>query len=271
MPRTNRSIRLLALVFVVIVLLPYLPPVSVAAMPPAPTTAAPDTQAQVTPPLPTRTGLPGELAASTTSVSDSSTSSDSPDVCPALTNAHRLFLPLLARARENLSLNVTISATTASTTTVTAGRPDLTLTVEVRDANGAVATNYRGQIQLTASTPTTGLPRQYTFTAEDRGRHVFTDWGFDVDGQQNITVSVGGVSVTTRRIEVVAPQQAFPVPPTIQAPPPLPYGWFPPFVATGSGGANSWQYDLPNYDVPASAGVAAIVTGVTQKVAGRGA
>jgi uncharacterized repeat protein (TIGR01451 family) len=71
------------------------------------------------------------------------------------------------------------SAGTASTVTVTG-----------RDAAGAVATDYVGTVRFTSTDPAASLPAVYTFTAAERGVHVFT-FGVTLrtPGSQTVTVS----------------------------------------------------------------------------------
>ncbi|NKQ37073.1 MAG: DNRLRE domain-containing protein, partial [Chloroflexi bacterium] len=88
-----------------------------------------------------------------------------------------------------VSLNAIISPTTAF-----AGEPVLQLIVEARDANGNLAAGYRGRIELVESASST-LPDvrgfynepDYTFTAADAGRAVFT-FAFLSGGVHNVYV-----------------------------------------------------------------------------------
>jgi hypothetical protein len=62
-------------------------------------------------------------------------------------------------------------------TGLVSGKPGGTkqsITVTAKDATGATATTYRGSVRFSSSDVHAGLPRDYTFTAADNGRHTFT-------------------------------------------------------------------------------------------------
>ncbi len=71
---------------------------------------------------------------------------------------------------------------------VTAGA-SFSLTVTVVDAYGNVVTGYRGTLAFSSSDATANLPKNYKFTAADRGAHTFTKLVLKKKGQQTITVT----------------------------------------------------------------------------------
>jgi hypothetical protein len=71
---------------------------------------------------------------------------------------------------------------------VIAGAPfSLTLTVE--DAYGNVVTNYAGTIHFSSTDRMATLPKNYTFTAADKGVHTFTGLVLRTRGFQKITIT----------------------------------------------------------------------------------
>src|SRR5262249_49959089 len=81
---------------------------------------------------------------------------------------------------------VTSISVTGFPSPVTTGVPG-TFTVRILDANGFVATRYRGTVHLTSSDGVAGLPANYTFTAADSGVKTFTAT-LNTTGTQSITV-----------------------------------------------------------------------------------
>jgi hypothetical protein len=71
---------------------------------------------------------------------------------------------------------------------VTAG-VHFSLTVKVEDAYGNVVTGYTGTIHLSSSDTTATLPKNYTFTAADKGVHTFTSLVLKKKGYQKITIT----------------------------------------------------------------------------------
>jgi hypothetical protein len=63
----------------------------------------------------------------------------------------------------------------------------LTLTVE--DAYGNIVTGYTGTVHFTSSDKTAKLPANYTFTAADKGVHLFTGLILRKKGKQTITIT----------------------------------------------------------------------------------
>jgi fibronectin type 3 domain-containing protein len=73
--------------------------------------------------------------------------------------------------------------------TVTAGAP-FTVTVTAFDAYGNKANGYRGTVHFTSTDPNAVLPGNYTFTATDSGKHVFTNaFTLTKVGTQTITAT----------------------------------------------------------------------------------
>jgi hypothetical protein len=71
---------------------------------------------------------------------------------------------------------------------VTAGSKfSLTLTVE--DAYGNIITNYTGTVHFSSTDNTATLPKNYTFTAADKGVHSFTGLVLRKKGYEKITIS----------------------------------------------------------------------------------
>ena len=84
-------------------------------------------------------------------------------------------LPVHFRIEQGLILppgNATRLELAAPPSTV-AGTP-ISVTVTARDANGQVATGYRGAVGFTSSDPRADLPAEYVFTEGDGGAHTFT-------------------------------------------------------------------------------------------------
>jgi hypothetical protein len=71
---------------------------------------------------------------------------------------------------------------------VTAGA-QFSLTLTVEDAYGNVVTGYRGTVHFTSTDPRARLPKNYTFTATDRGVHTFTGLVLPAKGKQKITIT----------------------------------------------------------------------------------
>jgi hypothetical protein len=63
------------------------------------------------------------------------------------------------------------------------------LTITVVDAYGNVVTGYTGTIHFKSTDTTATLPRDYTFTAADRGMHTFTGLVLRKKGKQTITIT----------------------------------------------------------------------------------
>jgi ELWxxDGT repeat protein len=63
------------------------------------------------------------------------------------------------------------------------------LAVTVVDAYGNVVTGYRGTLSFRSSDATSSLPKNYTFTAADKGVHTFTGLRLTRKGKQTITVA----------------------------------------------------------------------------------
>jgi hypothetical protein len=71
---------------------------------------------------------------------------------------------------------------------VSAGVP-LSLTLTVKDAYGNVVTGYTGTIHFTSTDNKATLPKNYTFTAADKGMHTFTGLVLRKKGKQTITIT----------------------------------------------------------------------------------
>ncbi|MBA3533590.1 MAG: RHS repeat protein, partial [Ardenticatenales bacterium] len=100
-----------------------------------------------------------------------------------------------------------ILSVVVSPTTIFAGEPSLTVVVEARDSTGNLVPGYRGGIEFTDSGSASGLPdtlfqADYTFMAEDGGRHVWESIAFAQAGEQTITVSDGVRQATSNPITV---------------------------------------------------------------------
>ncbi|NJO81965.1 MAG: hypothetical protein HC828_03690 [Blastochloris sp.] len=90
-------------------------------------------------------------------------------------------------------LGVTLVAT-LSPASVTTDHQVIDLVIEAQDSLGNLVPGYRGAIDMTPSGPTTGLPQNtttadYTFTANDGGRRVFSDFSFTTGGSHSITIT----------------------------------------------------------------------------------
>jgi hypothetical protein len=89
--------------------------------------------------------------------------------------------------------------------TATAGTP-ISLTINVRDFYGNLATSYTGTVHFTSSDSHAALPGDYTFTGGDNGTHTFSVT-LTTPGSQTITAtdSVNSLSATSDGITVTAP------------------------------------------------------------------
>jgi hypothetical protein len=65
---------------------------------------------------------------------------------------------------------------------------DVSVTVTARDANGQVATGYRGTVAFTATDPQADLPANHVFTEGDAGSHTFTGLSFKTAGSVMLRV-----------------------------------------------------------------------------------
>ena len=61
------------------------------------------------------------------------------------------------------------------------------LTLTVQDAYGNVVTGYTGTVHFTSTDTTATLPKNYTFTAADKGVHTFSGLVLRKRGTQKIT------------------------------------------------------------------------------------
>ena len=71
---------------------------------------------------------------------------------------------------------------------ITAG-VSFSLTLTVEDAYGNVVTNYAGTIHFSSTDRMATLPKNYTFTAADKGVHTFTGLVLRTRGFQKITIT----------------------------------------------------------------------------------
>jgi hypothetical protein len=71
---------------------------------------------------------------------------------------------------------------------VSAGVP-FSLTITVKDAYGNVVTGYTGTTHFTSTDTTATLPKNYTFTAADKGVHTFSGLVLRTKGTQKITLT----------------------------------------------------------------------------------
>ncbi len=76
------------------------------------------------------------------------------------------------------------------------------------DRFGNQAIDYRGTLEFTATDPQADYPRNYSFTAEDSGRHVFSGVRFRTPGFQKISASDGKIQSKSHYCQVAkrAPQ-----------------------------------------------------------------
>jgi hypothetical protein len=73
-------------------------------------------------------------------------------------------------------------------TSVNAGQ-SFSLTVTVEDVYDNVVVSYAGTVHFSSTDTTARLPRNYTFTASDKGVHTFTGLVLHTQGNQKITVT----------------------------------------------------------------------------------
>jgi hypothetical protein len=76
----------------------------------------------------------------------------------------------------------------------------LTLTVE--DVYGNVVTGYTGTVHFSSTDTQATLPRNYTFTAADKGVHTFTGLVLRKKGYQKITITDAHNSALTSSVTV---------------------------------------------------------------------
>jgi hypothetical protein len=104
--------------------------------------------------------------------------------------------------------NIAVTAAAASTLTV-AGFPSTTagvaqsFTVTAKDAFGNVASAYAGTVHFTSSDTKASLPANYSFTAVDAGKHVFSATLFTAPTQSitatdTVTASIQGTQSSIR-------------------------------------------------------------------------
>jgi hypothetical protein len=98
---------------------------------------------------------------------------------------------------SQLAVTTSVNATTAGTA--------FSVTVTAQDANGVTANGYRGTVHFTSTDTRSGvvLPADYTFTAADNGKHVFTSGvklvtagGQAVTATDTVTGTITGTSAT---------------------------------------------------------------------------
>jgi hypothetical protein len=115
------------------------------------------------------------------------------------------------------SANVKVSAAAASIfqiaapASVVAGSP-FSITVTAYDAYGNVAKSYLGAVHFTTTDQGNGvaLPADYTFTAQDQGRHVFAGVVLTTPGSQTLTATdkTNGTIKGNKKVRVNAAQHA---------------------------------------------------------------
>ena len=89
-----------------------------------------------------------------------------------------------------------------SSDSVVAGQP-VALTLEIRDADGALDSTYRGTVHFSAEDFQAVLPEDYPFTAQDAGSHTFEgEILFFTDGTKEITIT-DGILTTVVTVEVI--------------------------------------------------------------------
>jgi hypothetical protein len=66
---------------------------------------------------------------------------------------------------------------------------NFSVTLTVEDAYGNVVTGYTGTVHFTSSDSSATLPKDYTFTATDKGVHTFTGLVLRKKGNQTITIT----------------------------------------------------------------------------------
>ena len=103
---------------------------------------------------------------------------------PQADNSAMVIAPARPTTRSAAASRLVLIAPTS----VQANSP-FSLTVKVVDAYGNIVTGYRGTLSFSASAPTTGLPKKYTFTAADQGVHTFTGLVLKKKGKQSITLT----------------------------------------------------------------------------------
>jgi hypothetical protein len=102
---------------------------------------------------------------------------------------------------------ITVNAAKASKfilsapSSVTAGQT-FSLTVTVEDAYANVVISYAGTVHFSSTDPKAQLPKNYTFTASDKGVHIFTGLVLHTKGNQKITVTDTNNSALTGSVIV---------------------------------------------------------------------
>jgi hypothetical protein len=95
---------------------------------------------------------------------------------------------------------------TASTANPIAGTP-FHITVTAQDQFGNTATNYHGTVTFSSTDTAAVLPGNYTFTATDKGRHVFVVT-LNTLGSQTITATDTTTGTITGKVTVTVKAQA---------------------------------------------------------------
>jgi hypothetical protein len=97
--------------------------------------------------------------------------------------------------RSRAANGITVGQTPSAATQLSIAAPEYVYTrdifsviVSAQDSAGNVDANFSGTVQISADTPTYGLPVQYTYTAADAGQHLFGII-FDTDGLHRLTAS----------------------------------------------------------------------------------
>ncbi|HEY7425245.1 MAG TPA: choice-of-anchor Q domain-containing protein [Gemmataceae bacterium] len=89
----------------------------------------------------------------------------------------------------------------AAPASVTAGQ-SFSLTVTVEDPYGNVVVGYAGTVHFSSTDPRAKLPKNYPFTASDKGVHTFTGLVLHTKGKQTLTVTDTHISSLTGSVIV---------------------------------------------------------------------
>jgi hypothetical protein len=112
-------------------------------------------------------------------------------------------MPNLTATESGITVNPAAASKfiLAAPASVNAGQ-SFSLTVTVEDAYNNLAVSYAGTVHFSTTDPKAKLPKNYTFTASDKGVHTFTALVLHTKGNQTITITDSQSSSLTGSVVV---------------------------------------------------------------------